>query len=214
MWFDRGVRDLPRWKATAPPMTRIRHITVALVALAVLLIGPAAARADYRAAIRDCADDSVLQGTYTKHELQQARRHLPSDLREYSDCSDVLARALASLANKGKNGRAGGTLPPAAGNPALTTPSGAIASNSQQLDALKQQTGVKTPPKVALGGTPVTAGTAGLLNAAARTSPNHLPVPLLLALIALAVMGAIAGLLVMRHRWPETRRVALRILRR
>jgi hypothetical protein len=195
-------------------MTWTRHTTVALVALAVMLLGPAAARADYRAAIRDCADDGVLQGTYTKQDLLQARKHLPTDLREYSDCSNVLSRALLSIAGKGKNGRAGGILPPAAGNPALTTPSGAIASNPQQLDALKQQTGAKSPPKVALGGTPITAGTGGLLNAAARTAPNHLPVPLLLALIALAVMGAIAGLLVMRHRWPETRRVALRILRR
>jgi uncharacterized integral membrane protein len=38
--------------------------------------------------------------------------------------------------------------------------------------------------------------------------------PLLVALIALAAMGALLGLIVMRHRWPETRRDALRLLRR
>jgi hypothetical protein len=197
-------------------MIRIRHITIGIVALAVPALGAPAAHADYRAAIRDCADDGYLQGTYTKHELRGARSHLPSDLREYSDCSDVLARALASLANKGKNGRAGGDYPPAAGDPNLTTPSGAIASNPQQFDALKEQTkgGDKPAPKVSVAGRPVTPGTGGLVNAAAHTSPNKLPVPLLVALIALAAAGALAGTVVLRHRWPETRRVALRILRR
>ena len=41
-------------------------------------------------------------------------------------------------------------------------------------------------------------GTAGLANAAVRTSPNDLPSPLLAALIALAAMGGIAWGLVMR----------------
>ena len=196
-------------------MTRIRHISIGIVALAVLALGAPAAHADYRAVIRDCADDGFLQGTYTKNELRGARSHLPSDLREYSDCSDVIARALASLANKGKNGKAGDDYPPAAGDPNLTTPSGAIASNPQQFDALKQRTkGGDKAPKVSVAGRPVTPGTGGLVNTAARTSPNDLPVSLLVALIALAAMGALAGILVLRHRWPETRRVALRILRR
>jgi hypothetical protein len=199
------------------PMTPIRHITAALVALAVLAFAPAAAHASYNDAIRDCADDSILQGSYTKQELRQAIKHLPTDLREYSDCSDVLARALASLAGKGRNGRSTPAQAPGTDNPALRTPSGAVASNPQQIDALKQQTsraGNKAPPKVTVGGKPLTPGTGGLVSTATRTSPNHVPTSLLLALIALALVGAIAGLLVLRHRWPETRRVALRILRR
>jgi hypothetical protein len=196
-------------------MTRTRHITIGILALAVLALGAPAAHADYRAVIRDCADDGYLQGTYTKRDLKGARSHLPSDLREYSDCSDVITRALASLANKGRNGRAGGDYPPAAGDPNLTTPSGAIASNPQQFDALKERTKGNTPaPKVTVAGRPVTPGTGGLVNTAARTAPNELPGPLLVALIALAAMGVLAGILVLRRRWPETRRVALRILRR
>jgi hypothetical protein len=201
-------------------MTRIRrHITVALIALAALGLAAPAAHADYRAAIRDCADDGVLQGSYTRQELRQALSHLPADLREYSDCTQVLNRALASLANKNNGSRSVGTLPAAAGNPALTTPSGAVATTPQQLASLKQQTGhagdnSRPAPTVAVAGRQVTPGLGGLFNAAARTSPNQLPVSLLLALVALALMGAIAGLLVLRHRWPETRRAALRILRR
>ena len=196
-------------------MTRTRHITIAILALAVPALAAPAAQAGYRDAIRDCADDGSLQGSYTRHELQQARSHLPSDLREYSDCSDVLARALASLAGKGKNGRSTGTPAQAAGDPNLTTPSGAIASNQQQYDALKQQTRSDRPaPKVAVGGRSVTPATGGLINTATRTSPNNLPAALLVALIALAAMGALAGIVVLRQRWPETRRVAQRILRR
>lgn len=201
-------------------MTRLRHIPVALATVAVLALGATAAQAGYRDAIKDCADDGVLQGTYTKQELTQARKHLPSDLREYSDCDPVLAAALASLANKGKGGKAGGGAPPPTGPPALTTGSGAVASNPQQLDALKHETngtidGKKPPPSVPVGGRMVKPSTGGAIDTAAHTiGANSFPVPLLLALIAMGAMGAIAAYVLMRHRWPETRRVALRILRR
>jgi hypothetical protein len=197
-------------------LTRIRHITVALFALAMLAVTAPAAQADYHQAIKDCYDDGVLQGTYTPRELRQARNHLPSSISEYSDCADVLARALAAATHKGKGGRGGGDPFLDQGDPKLTTPSGAVAKTQQQFDALNQQTGrsAGAPPKVSVGRDSVTPGTAGLIDAAARTSPNHLPGPLLAALIALGAMGALAGGLVLRHRWPETRRVALRLLRR
>jgi hypothetical protein len=194
-----------------------RFLAVAAATLATLAAGaPAALAADYHDAIRDCNDDGVLQGHYTRSTLRQARNHLPASLREYSDCADVLARAIAAA---GKNGGTGGgdTSPPL-GNPALTTGSGAIASNPDQLNSLRQKTKQSTddraPAKVAVGGTPVAPGTAGLNQTAVHASPNELPGSLLIALVALAAMGAIASLLVMRNRWPETRRVALRLLRR
>jgi hypothetical protein len=196
-------------------LTRIRNITVAIVALAMLAIAAPTAQAGYRDAIRDCADDGFLQGTYTKKELRQARSHLPTDIQEYSDCSDVLARALAALANKNRGGKAGGDLPPAAGDPKLTTGSGAIAANPQQYDDLKKQQSrsAGAPPALSVDGHKVVPG-SGLVSAATRTSPNDLPGSLLLSLIALFAMGVLAGVLLLRHRWPETRRVALRILRR
>jgi hypothetical protein len=68
---------------------------------------------------------------------------------------------------------------------------------------------------VPVAGRIVKPSTGGLINSAAHTvGTNSFPVPLLLALIAMGAMGAIAGFILMRHRWPETRRVALRILRR
>jgi hypothetical protein len=195
---------------------RIRHILLAAVAVLAVTAGTASA-ADYHAAIRDCNDDGVLQGRYSLHTLRQARAHLPASLREYSDCADVLAKAIAQAGRPGSGGSAGGTAPPL-GNPALTTGSGAIAPNIQQKHALEQQAGQSTrdvpPSDITVGGKKLLPGTAGLSTAAVRASPNDLPLPLLILLIVLAATAALATSLALRHRWPETRRVALRILRR
>src|SRR3954469_9393362 len=198
---------------------KARHITALLVALA----GAAAphtalAAGNYHDAIRDCNDDGVLQGRYSQHTLRQARNHLPSSLREYSDCEDVLARALAAAAKPGSGGTGGGNPAPALGDPALTTGSGAIASNPGEKSALENQAKKSTndvaPTGVTVGGHTLKPGTAGLSTAAVRVSPNDLPAPLIAALIALAVMGLLAGWQLWRHGWPETRDAALRILRR
>ena len=188
------------------------------MALAAAAAPQTALAADYHAAIRDCNDDGVLQGRYTPHTLRQARHHLPQSLREYSDCEDVLARALAAAAKPGSGGTGGGNPTPALGNPALTTGSGAIASNAGEKSALENQAKKSTsdvaPTGISVGGHRIEPGTAGLSTNAVRASPNDLPTPLVAALIALAVMGLLAGWQLWRHGWPETRDVALRILRR
>jgi hypothetical protein len=199
---------------------RARHITaLVLVALA----GAAAphtalAAGNYHDAIRDCNDDGVLQGRYSAHTLRQARNHLPNSLREYSDCEDVLARALAAAAKPGSGGTGGGNPTPPLGDPSLTTGSGAIASNAGEKSALENQAKKSTndvaPTGIAVGGHAIKPGTAGLSTDAVRASPNDLPTPLVAALIALAVMALLAGWQLWRHGWPETRDVALRILRR
>jgi hypothetical protein len=202
-------------------MGRIRHITLALVALSALLVGavPAAHAKGYRDAIADCYDDGQLEGHYSRHELQQAIKHLPSDINEYSDCSSVLHRALVAGASRGGGlgGGGGGTGPAGPGNPALVTPSGAQAGSPTDLNALRTATHNSPhakPPALAVGRHIVIPGASGLFDAASRLKPNKLPTSLLLALCALAVMSALAGTLLVRHRWPETRRVALRLLRR
>jgi hypothetical protein len=176
------------------------------------------AHASYRDALKDCADDGVLQRNHSRRDLEQARRHLPSDLREYSDCDDVLARAAQRSTQKGSGGMAGHEAPPGGGAPELTTPSGATAGNPQQFDELKRQQAQgpshAAPAKVNVGGKPVRPGTGGLINSAARTAPNSLPTPFLAALIALGVLGLLTAALLLRDRWPETRSAALRILRR
>jgi hypothetical protein len=198
---------------------RTPYIT-ALLATTLLAATAASASAagDYHAAIRDCNDDGVLQGRYTIHTLQQARHHLPTSLREYSDCDAVLARAIAAAAKPGSGGTGGGNTAPPTGTPALTTGSGAIANNPGEKSALETQAKRSindvAPTGITVGGHTLRPGTAGLSTAAVRASPNDLPTSLIAALIALALMGVLASWMLWRQGWPETRGAALRILRR
>jgi hypothetical protein len=69
--------------------------TVPLALVAALLLVPTAHAAGPTEILRDCYDDSVLQRNYTLAELRKARSKLPTDVDEYSDCRDVLDRAIA-----------------------------------------------------------------------------------------------------------------------
>jgi hypothetical protein len=194
-------------------LRRIALAAAALTALALPAATPVAAKS-YHDAIRDCFDDGQLEGHYTRHQLQQALRHLPGDEAEYSDCRDVLRRAMIPSGGGGSLG--GGASPAIPGNPSLATPSGAQAGSQQDFNNLQRQTakpGASGPPKLSVGGHGVTPGDGGVLSSA-HVGPNKLPTSLLASLIGLGVLSAIAGILVIRRRWPETRRVALRLLRR
>jgi hypothetical protein len=106
-------------------------------------------------------------------------------------------------------------VPPA--DPALTTPSGAIASSPGDFDALKRETAATTsgaPPQIAIADQKITPTTGGVLRSAAGTDSNKVPLPLILALAGLVAMALVGGATVFRQRWPHTRRVALRLLRR
>jgi hypothetical protein len=64
--------------------------------------------ADPTEIMRDCVDDGVLQGDYTTSELREARNELPTDADEYSDCRDVLSRAINGAGSSNDNGGGGG----------------------------------------------------------------------------------------------------------
>ena len=194
-------------------MPKLRH-TLFLAAMLCALALPAAAQADYRVAIDDCAEDGVLdRGPYSNAELRKARKNLPTDIADYTDCLDVLAAAMTN--GPGSKKRSGANTP-SPGNPAFTTETGAQASSQQDVDALRQQQAAtaKGPAKLQIAGRDITPGEGGVFDRAGSTDANVLPLPLLLSLIALAAMCALAGLLLLRRQWPATRRVALRIFRR
>jgi hypothetical protein len=97
------------------PMLR----TMLLALLAALLVAPAAHADGTRVKIlRDCQDDGVLQGDYSASQMRDARSNIPAELDEYSDCRDVLTRAISdktaptadsSSTNNGGGSGAGGT---------------------------------------------------------------------------------------------------------
>lgn len=197
-------------------MIRARNITIALVALcAAATLAPPAWALDnnYHHVIRECYDSGRLDGSkYTREALKKARKRLPSDIKEYSDCEDLINEALA---NYGRGGGGSNYAPPA--DPALTTPSGAVASSQADYDALGRETAATTkgaPPQIEIADKKLTPTTGGVINKASKTDSNDVPLPLILALAALAAMALIGGATVLRQRWPQTRRGALRLLRR
>jgi len=201
---------------------RLRNITVAFVVLclAALLAAPAyALDNNYQHVIRECYDTGQLPaGKYTREALKKARRKLPSDIKEYSDCEDLINAALAAAGRQGGSTGGGGGPAPPAPNPALTTPSGAQAGSQQDLNALRHQTDPKTrsasPPQVNIAGSKLSPITGGLLDSARHADANDVPLPLILALAGLVALALTAAVAVLRKRWPQTRRAALRLIGR
>ena len=165
-----------------------------------LLVAAPAAWAGTRADIvRDCFDDGKLDGNYTASQIRDARNNLPADVDQYSDCRDVLARALGGSGSNAPDGGLGGGLP---GGP--LTPAG--PAEQRALDEAAANGG-ETPVQV--GEEDVVPGAAGFAAGAAR---SDIPPTLLVTLILLGAAAALAGA-------PHARRtlvpfVRQRVLRR
>ena len=63
-----------------------------LSGLILLLAAPTASAGVREKILRECQDGRI-SGNYTPAQLRDARKHIPTDIDEYSDCRDVLARA-------------------------------------------------------------------------------------------------------------------------
>jgi hypothetical protein len=168
---------------------RVRHLVMWLLA-ACLLAMPATAHASYKDVIKDCADDGVLNHHYPTKDLVKARKHLPSDLDEYSDCREVIGAAIGGP-GPGRH-KGGGGAPPAhkAAAPDITALKGATAGK----------------PRVRVGNRKVEPGSNGLFNLAGA---NGLPLPLLLSLIAVGMLAAGGGLYALRKRIPALANIKL-----
>ena len=201
----------------------IRRALYALLAVAVAtaLALPAFASASSRALLRDCAQDGKLDHHYSQRELRQAQQDLPSDINEYTDCADAIRNAQIGCSGGGRHGGGGGSL---------RTPSGAVAGSPQDIAELRRLSGDNGAPTVDVGGRHIKAGSDGLF--AGAGAANKIPLPMTAALIALAALGALGGVLLLHRRRPEAlagivgagraavrplagaRRVALRLFRR
>lgn len=185
---------------------QLRTLTILV---AVLVLGlPAAAHASGADVIKDCAQDGKLDKKYSNKELRDAERNLPNDIDEYTDCRQAIRNAMA-----GGNGNTGGAPPNG-----LMTPSGAIAGSPSDVNALGALTTQASKGKrgtVAIDGEQVLPGNAGLGGVlGGLAGANSMPLSLLLALVALALLAVVTALLAAREKLPQVRRVALRVLGR
>jgi hypothetical protein len=167
-----------------------------LVMVLTLLVAAPAALAGTRADIlRDCADDGRLDGSYTPSEIRDARNNLPADQDQYTDCRDVLNRALGGTGDKelhdGSGGGALGGGGDGSGPSEPLTPSG-----PEEQAALDKAIGGGNAP-VQIGDGTVVPGAAGLAADAAR---NAMPVTLLAVLILLGLAALAATVPYVRRR--------------
>lgn len=188
---------------------RVRQL-IAPVATAAALAVPAYAVASPQAVIRDCVADGSLDGGYSDADKRAALQQLPADQEEYSDCPSVIAAAIgggSTSQSSGSGDGADGTATPA------EKPKARGAARKRQA---KKQARERRATEVALGDRIVDPRTAGVLESA--DTENGLPLPVVLALIALGLMGAAGALMLLSRRSPRVadalRRVSLPRIRR
>jgi hypothetical protein len=166
-------------------------LRTALVAclLAVLVGAPAAFAESTRTKILQECQDGRLTGNYTSRQIRDALDNIPDDVDQYSDCRDVLRRALLNQAGNSGNdgGGGGGTAGGGGGGTGGGTAGGQPLTPSTDADrkALDQAaTGGGQPIQIA--GRNVTPGEGDLR--------NSLPTTLIvvLALLAAVAVAAIA----------------------
>jgi hypothetical protein len=174
-----------------------------LVMVLTLLVAAPAAMAGTRADIvRDCFQDGDLDGNYTASQIRDARNNLPADVDQYSDCRDVLSRALGGSGTSATGGGSG-TAAAAPGPSEPLTPSG--PAEQQALDAAVAEGGEEP---VQVGDGTVVPGASGF---SANAPRSDIPGTLLTALILLAAAAlAAAAPYVRRTVVPYVRQRVLR----
>jgi hypothetical protein len=177
----------------------LRNLSV--LGVIALLVLPTSAQAS---ALTDCVRDNDLDRHYSNSELQKALDNLPTDSDEYGNCREILAGAITAGSDKGGN-RPGDSG--ADGQPLSEKEQSERQKDNEALADIAGDNGSPRTPSVDVGGETVKPGDDGLFDLASAS--NDLPTPLLVALIALAVL-AVTGLLVaLRGRIPLLARVPL-----
>ncbi|MGH2714892.1 MAG: hypothetical protein ACRDM7_13585 [Thermoleophilaceae bacterium] len=179
-------------------MTRAARRLLALTVLALVAL-PGSAMAN---PVKDCNTDGDLDKQYSNAELRRAIDSLPTDLDEYSNCREILSGAISGGSDKGGNRPTAG----ADGSPLPAKEQAARTKDNEELAAITGDPD-RNRPSVEVGGEKVEPGSNGLFDLASAS--NDLPVPLLVALVALALVALIGGLVALRERIPALARIPL-----
>ncbi len=187
-------------------------VAIGLATGAAVLVNPSTAQASPQGVINDCAKDGKLDHQYSLGDLKKAEQQLPSDVDEYTNCRDVITQAEVAGSGGHSKGSTHGALSGAGtGSGGGGGNAAASPSDVKALAKAANQAGGQAPT-LSLGGESVTPGSPGVLKSAATA--NSLPTPVLLALIAVALLTAAGGSIAIARRFPEVAGAALRIFRR
>jgi hypothetical protein len=192
--------------------------TLATMLVALIALPTFAYAARGSAVVRDCQDDGHIDGHYSQQDYADAENNLPSDVDQYSDCRDAIKQARAAAGGGSRGGGAGGggtngtggSPKPHAGNPALETKSGAYAPSQSDKAAYDRARAEAATEASLPGGLAIPS--AGDFKPAGAT--NSIPLPVLLALVAVGLLVAATTALVARRRLPDLTSAARRIIRR
>ena len=194
---------------------RFRHLIAPVAVLAVLALVPAAG-ASSTGVLRACLNEQSLDG-YSDADKRAALNQLAADQDEYSDCRSVIGASIGGTkvtASASSNTPAGGS-PPAA-DPATVRK---VAATKKRRARQARQASRKQARKAreqTLGRRAVDPRDPGVFKAAGTA--NGMPLPVVLALVAVGLLALTGGTLAVSRRNPRIagvlRRVSLPRLRR
>jgi hypothetical protein len=166
-----------------------------LSGLILLLAAPTASAGVREKILRECQEGRIT-GDYTPGQLRDARKNIPTDIDEYSDCRDVLARAALTGRSGGGGGGGGGTAAPGGVLPGGGDGKLTIASGKSEEKDLVDALG-SAPQGADVAGERLVPGASGLAADAAR---HGLPTTLLTALILFGLCALAAAAPAVRRR--------------
>jgi hypothetical protein len=176
-----GVTTFPSARSLAALAATILAATGTALALA----APAAqaAKPCWERVLDDWVDNGRIDGVYSASCLEAARRHVPEDIRAYSDFEDRIDDAMRARGIQSAGG--GGNPTP----PDKTSPGDNDGSNSEP----------EPQPKADAGSGPRDEGPISAVLSTGTNDANSIPLPLIiLAGLALLLMAAGATGLVAR----------------
>jgi hypothetical protein len=198
---------------------RRHHVFIALLASVIIPITGLMAAApaiayNVGAVYKDCETNGHLTGHYSSGELQAALNGMPSVMAEYSDCQDVIQRALlaastptgrrtGSTTTGGGGGGGGSGSGSGSGKTPGGKPGGKTGGHGKRGST---RTGVNSAPKAAAAGkgraSGITLAGANIRPGSTGTSVSarSLPAALLVVLILLALAAVSGGAVAIRRR--------------
>jgi hypothetical protein len=166
-----------------------------LSGLILLLAAPTASAGVREKILRECQEGRIT-GDYTPGQLRDARKNIPTDIDEYSDCRDVLSRAALAGRDSGGGGGGGDTAAPGGVLPGGGGGSRTYASGPEEEKDL-QKALLDAPAGATVDGDKLVPGASGLAADAAR---HGIPTSLLTALILFGLCALAAAAPTVRRR--------------
>ena len=173
-----------------------------LSGLILLLAAPTASAGVREKILRECQEGRIT-GNYTPGQIRDARKNIPTDIDEYSDCRDVLAQATLS-SRAGGGGNPDDPAPVAPGGLSLAGSTGNLLKSQNKGEKAAIADARKSAGMMTVDGGSVLPGAAGFAKSAVH---RELPAPLIvvLGLLTLCMIGAAAPAIrrrVVRRRKP------------